>query len=234
MYTGIPISLKTTIRCWSNGCKNWLTEPFRSYAFLSTLFHYLILVLQIFDVHTKPGFVIVVLVYIVFTSEGKYKIWHKQSITCVNTTPSLLSNLVLYKLLYRTDPLPASKIRYSMHKQILRDLPILWKYEWKIQTLFQEYFEKFLLSQVDEGYGYCTREIKMTIAIAKEAFNIKMSLLTSKLNIELRKKLVRCYVWSIALYGSEIWSLRKLEYKYLQFGNAILEENGKEKVREIN
>ena len=51
--------------------------------------------------------------------------------------------------------------------------------------------------------GYCTREINLRIAIAKEAFNRKMSLLTSKLNIELKKKLVRCYVWSIALYGSE-------------------------------
>ena len=51
--------------------------------------------------------------------------------------------------------------------------------------------------------GYCSRESKMRIVIAKEAFNIKMSLLISKLNIELKKKLVRCYVWSIALYGSE-------------------------------
>jgi hypothetical protein len=43
-----------------------------------------------------------------------------------------------------------------------------------------------------------------------------MSLLKSKLNIELAKKLVRCYVWSIALYGSETWTLRKLEQKYLE------------------
>ena len=42
------------------------------------------------------------------------------------------------------------------------------------------------------------------------------SLLTRKLQIELRKKLVRCYVWSIALYGSETWTLRKLEQKYLE------------------
>jgi hypothetical protein len=49
--------------------------------------------------------------------------------------------------------------------------------------------------------GYCAKQIKMRIVIAKEAFNRKISLLTSKLNIELRKKLVRCYVWSIALYG---------------------------------
>jgi hypothetical protein len=64
--------------------------------------------------------------------------------------------------------------------------------------------------------GYCTREIKMKIAIAKEAFNRKKLLLTSKLNIELNKKLVRFYVWSIALYGSETWTLRKLERKYLE------------------
>ena len=25
-----------------------------------------------------------------------------------------------------------------------------------------------------------------------------------------------CYVWSIALYGSETWTLRKLERKYLE------------------
>ena len=31
----------------------------------------------------------------------------------------------------------------------------------------------------------------------------KIPLLARKENIELRKKLVRCYVWNIALYGSE-------------------------------
>ena len=41
---------------------------------------------------------------------------------------------------------------------------------------------------------YYTKEIKMRISVSKEAFNRKISLLTSKLNIELRKKLVRCYV----------------------------------------
>ena len=36
------------------------------------------------------------------------------------------------------------------------------------------------------------------------------------MNIELRKKLVRCYVWSITPYGSETWALRELERKYLE------------------
>ena len=47
------------------------------------------------------------------------------------------------------------------------------------------------------GYGF-----KIRIVIAKEAFNRKISLLTSKLNIELRKKLVRCYEEYHSLYRS--------------------------------
>ena len=74
----------------------------------------------------------------------------------------------------------------------------------------------------------------MRIVIAKKAFNRKMPLLTSKLNIELRKKLVICYVWSIALYGSETWTLIKLKRKYLESFEE-LEENGEHKmVRESN
>ena len=48
----------------------------------------------------------------------------------------------------------------------------------------------------------CTREIKMKIYLAKE-FNRKISFLAIKLNIELRKKLVTHYVWSILLYDLE-------------------------------
>jgi hypothetical protein len=44
----------------------------------------------------------------------------------------------------------------------------------------------------------------------------KISLLASKLNMEIKKKLVRCYVWSIELYGSETCTLRKLERMYLE------------------
>jgi hypothetical protein len=33
---------------------------------------------------------------------------------------------------------------------------------------------------------------------------------------ELRKKSVKCYIWSIALYGAETWTLRKLDQKYME------------------
>jgi hypothetical protein len=49
----------------------------------------------------------------------------------------------------------------------------------------------------------CTCEIKCRIAIAKAAFNKKKTLFTSKLTLNLGKKLVKCYILSIALYGAE-------------------------------
>ena len=51
---------------------------------------------------------------------------------------------------------------------------------------FSECFLDYTTKSVLTRDGYCTREIKMRIAIAKEAFNRKMSLLTSKLNIKLK------------------------------------------------
>jgi hypothetical protein len=33
--------------------------------------------------------------------------------------------------------------------------------------------------------------------------------------LELRKKLVKCYIWSIALHGAETWTLRAVDQKYV-------------------
>ena len=52
--------------------------------------------------------------------------------------------------------------------------------------------------------------------------------MTSKLNIELGKKLIGCYVWSIALYGSETWKIGAEVFGKLQ--NIVLNENGDEKL----
>jgi hypothetical protein len=62
----------------------------------------------------------------------------------------------------------------------------------------------------------CAREIKARIAMAKAAFSKKKTLFTNKLNLELRKELVKCYIWSIALYGAETWTFRKLDQKDLE------------------
>jgi hypothetical protein len=46
----------------------------------------------------------------------------------------------------------------------------------------------------------------MWIAMTTAAFNKVKAFFTSKLDINLGKKLVKCYIWSIALYGVEAWT----------------------------
>jgi hypothetical protein len=57
----------------------------------------------------------------------------------------------------------------------------------------------------------CTRAIKSRIAMAKAAFNNKKTLFTSKLDLDLGKKLIKRYIWSIALYGAETWTFQKVD-----------------------
>jgi hypothetical protein len=52
--------------------------------------------------------------------------------------------------------------------------------------------------------------------VAKAAFNKKRALFTSKMDLELRKKLVKCYIWSIALHGAETWTLRAVDQEHLE------------------
>ncbi|MGP1933413.1 MAG: hypothetical protein ACTS8P_01905, partial [Arsenophonus sp. NC-XBC3-MAG3] len=56
----------------------------------------------------------------------------------------------------------------------------------------------------------------MRIAIAKEAFNKNEKLLCGPLNKELSKRLAKCYIWSVALYGAETWTLRKEDEKRIE------------------
>ncbi|KAJ4428595.1 hypothetical protein ANN_24639 [Periplaneta americana] len=54
----------------------------------------------------------------------------------------------------------------------------------------------------------CRQEVKRRIAMAKGAFHRKRSTSCGPLKKELRLRLVRCFVWSVALYGAEAWTLR--------------------------
>ena len=64
--------------------------------------------------------------------------------------------------------------------------------------------------------GRCTCEIKSRIAMTKAAFNKKKTLFTRKLGLNLRKKLQKCYIWSMVLYGAETWTLRAADQKHLE------------------
>jgi hypothetical protein len=57
---------------------------------------------------------------------------------------------------------------------------------------------------------------KSSIAMANAAFNKKRALFTSKMNLKLSKKLVKCYIWSIALCGAETWTLRAVDQKHVE------------------
>jgi hypothetical protein len=52
--------------------------------------------------------------------------------------------------------------------------------------------------------------------MAKAAINKKRVLFTSTLDLELRKKLLKCYIWSIALYSAETWTLWAVDRKHLK------------------
>jgi hypothetical protein len=52
--------------------------------------------------------------------------------------------------------------------------------------------------------------------MVKAAFNKKKALFTGKMDLELRKKLTKCYIWSVGLYGAEIWTLWAVEQKHLE------------------
>jgi hypothetical protein len=62
----------------------------------------------------------------------------------------------------------------------------------------------------------CTCEIKCRIAMSKAAFKKKRNLFTSTMGLELRKKLVKCNIWSIALYSAEAWMLWAVDQKHLE------------------
>ena len=49
--------------------------------------------------------------------------------------------------------------------------------------------------------------------MAKAAFNKKKTRFTSKLDLNLRKKLVKYYIWRVAFYGAETWTLRAADKK---------------------
>ncbi|GFG39761.1 hypothetical protein Cfor_00125 [Coptotermes formosanus] len=76
-----------------------------------------------------------------------------------------------------------------------------------------EYF-KYLSSLVTNDARY-TREMKSRIAVRKAAFSKNKTLFTSKLDLNLRNKIAKCYIWSTALCCVETWTLRKVDQKYL-------------------
>ena len=64
--------------------------------------------------------------------------------------------------------------------------------------------------------GRCDTEIKIRIALAKEAFSKRKELLTKRFSRRVKKKLIKTLVWTTLLYGCETWTLRKDEIRRLE------------------
>jgi hypothetical protein len=77
----------------------------------------------------------------------------------------------------------------------------------------------------------CKREFKYRMAVIKGAFNDRKTFFTGNLDLNLRKKLEKYYIWSIALYGAETWTLRNVDRQYLEsFLSVVLEKNGEDQL----
>jgi len=47
--------------------------------------------------------------------------------------------------------------------------------------------------------------------MAKKVFMEKKKLFTGKMSLELKKRIIQCFVWSVALYAAETWTLTQTE-----------------------
>jgi hypothetical protein len=77
-----------------------------------------------------------------------------------------------------------------------------------------EYFKCF--GSVITNDARCAREIKSMVVMEKATFNKKKNIFTSKLDLNIRETLVKCYIVIISCYGPKIWTLREVDQKYLK------------------
>uniref|UniRef100_A0A8D8R4I6 Craniofacial development protein 2 n=1 Tax=Cacopsylla melanoneura TaxID=428564 RepID=A0A8D8R4I6_9HEMI len=84
------------------------------------------------------------------------------------------------------------------------------------ETIKQINTFKYLGSNINED-ARCTTDIKQRIALAKIAFNKKKTLLCSNnVSLRIRKQLIKSLIWSVALYGSEAWTVSETDKKRIE------------------
>ena len=78
---------------------------------------------------------------------------------------------------------------------------------------FREF--RYLISLISED-GYCTKEIRSRIEMPKKVSMEKKKLFTGKMNLELKKRIMKCLVWNVALYAAETWTLMQTDRRRLE------------------
>ena len=75
---------------------------------------------------------------------------------------------------------------------------------------------RYLGSLISED-GRCDSEIKSRIAMAKSNFGKMRRILTNlSLGMNIRLRLLKCYVWSTLLYGCEAWNISRVMRRRLE------------------
>src|SRR5437899_2282062 len=74
---------------------------------------------------------------------------------------------------------------------------------------------KYVGSVITED-GRSHSDVKVRIAMAKDAFNKRKELLTQGLSMTLKKRMVKVLVWPVVLYGCETWTLLQDEINRLE------------------
>ena len=79
----------------------------------------------------------------------------------------------------------------------------------QVENVEYSYF-KYLGSMTARDARYISK-IKSKFAMSKAALNKKKTLFTSELDLNIKKKLVKCYILSITFTGIETWTLQKVD-----------------------
>ena len=87
---------------------------------------------------------------------------------------------------------------------------------WLRNTELEQVHEFCYLGSLLTEDARCDKEIKKRIAMAKAAFMRRGDLLRGNISKDLKKRMVKALVWSVALYCSETWTLRKDDVKCIQ------------------
>jgi len=73
------------------------------------------------------------------------------------------------------------------------------------------------LGSIITSDGRCDEDVKKRIALSKQAFQKMSPILKNRsISINTKTRVLKCYVWSILLYGSECWTISKEMEKRLE------------------
>ena len=121
----------------------------------------------------------------------------------------------MIKQMEKTEQVYELRINTSKTKIMKIGKPENWNITTKKVSLEKVQRYKYLGTEITDDWK-TEKEVKIRIALAKKAYKMKSRLLSSKMDIGLRKRLVKCYVWNVLLYGCEAWQMRQKDRERLE------------------